>query len=174
MASLFVIQGIDQGARFELDDDTYHIGRDATNTIQLHDQEVSRHHADLRRQGEQYSLTDLGSSNGTYVNSRRVESHELASGDRVQIGKTLLLFTGPSDESAVDLSEKIDIIARDQVGGDQSRIVHSMSQQEGSQLLQAEGDDESPWLARARSNLQVMYRTALARFRPPRRLHRAV
>ncbi len=161
MASLFVIRGNDQGVKLELDTDRIGIGREASNTIQLHDQEVSRQHAELHRTGKKYLLVDLGSSNGTFVNGTRVQEHVLASGDQVQMGSTLMLFTGASDDSA-DLSRKIDIVTQ-QPPGDNSRIVRSMSQAEGSQILKfgAETSD-SPWLARARSNLQVMYRTALA------------
>lgn len=159
--SLFVIQGRDQGTKFELEEGTTSVGRDSANQIQLHDTEVSRRHADLRRQGNSLFVTDLASSNGTYVNGKRIDTHELASGDRLQIGSTLMLFTGPG-ESASDLSDKIDIVSRSQ-GTENSRILRSMPQHEGSQLLSlAPGESDSPWLARARSNLQVMYHTALA------------
>lgn len=162
MPSLFVFRGNNQGLRFELEADALSVGRDAGNDVQLRDTEVSRRHAELRRSGNTFLLTDLGSSNGTYVNGQRVESHELANGDEVQMGCTLMLFTCLADDSAGDLADKIDIIAR-QPPGDRSRIVRSISQAEGSRLL--DGDPSaaaSPWLARARSNLQVMYRTALA------------
>ena len=162
MPSLFVFRGNNQGMRFELEADALTLGREATNDIQLHDTEVSRRHAELKRSDKTFSLTDLGSSNGTYVNGKRIESHLLANGDEVQMGGSMMLYTCLSDESMGDLADKIDIIARHQPG-DRSRIVRSMSQAEGSRIL----DDESagatsPWLARARSNLQVMYRTALA------------
>ncbi|HEX3658258.1 MAG TPA: ATP-binding protein [Pirellulales bacterium] len=164
MPSLFVFRGNDQGVRFELDEETTSLGRDSSNTIQLHDTEVSRRHAQVRRVDKTFSLSDLGSSNGTFVNGQRIDdAHELASGDEVQLGSTQMLFTGSGgDESSGDLAEKIDIITRHQPG-DRSRIVHSISQQEGSRIfdLGAEGT-QSPWLARARSNLQIMYRTALA------------
>src|SRR6185436_2240517 len=56
----------------------------------------------------------------------------------------------------------INIVAH-QDDDDGSRIVHSMHQSEGSEILTPPGDEtSSPWLARARSNLQIMYRTALA------------
>ena len=162
MPSLFVFRGNNQGMRFELEADTLSLGREAGNDIQLHDTEVSRRHAELRRSAKTFKLTDLGSSNGTYVNGKRIESHELANGDEVQMGGSMMLYTCLGDESTGDLADKIDIIARHQPG-DRSRIVRSMSQAEGSRIL----DDDSagaasPWLARARSNLQVMYRTALA------------
>lgn len=160
MPSLFVIRGNDQGVKRELDGEALRIGREASNSFQLHDQEVSRHHAEVKRDGRTFTLVDLESSNGTFVNGQRVTRQELASGDQVQLGSTLMLFTGVSDESA-NLSGKIDIVP--QQTGDKSRIVRSMSESEGSQILKLGSEEgDSPWLARARSNLQVMYRTALA------------
>ncbi len=109
-----------------------------------------------------YTLTDLGSSNGTFVNGKRVDTHELVSGDELQLGSTQMLFTGGGEAVNSDLAEKIDIITRQQPG-DRSRIVHSISQEEGSRIFDLESEGtQSPWLARARSNLQIMYRTALA------------
>ncbi|HVX62787.1 MAG TPA: ATP-binding protein [Pirellulales bacterium] len=162
MPSLFVFRGNNQGMRFELEADVLSLGREAGNDVQLHDTEVSRRHAELRRSDKTFTLTDQGSSNGTYVNGQRIQSHQLVNGDEVQMGGTVMLYTCLGDESTGDLADKIDIIAR-RPSGDQSRIVRSMSQAEGSRIL---SDDSavaaSPWLARARSNLQVMYRTALA------------
>ncbi len=159
--SLFVIQGRDQGVKFELEDGTLGLGRDAANFIQLHDTEVSRRHAEIRREGPTVGVTDLGSSNGTYVNGKRVQHQELVSGDRVQIGSTLMLFTG-AGEAASDLSDKVDIVSLQQ-GNEGSRILRSMTQKEGSQLFNPDSAQAaSPWLERARSNLQVMYRTTLA------------
>ena len=148
--------------RFELEGDLLTIGREAGNGIQLHDTEVSRRHAEIRRTGETFTLTDLASSNGTFVNGQAVSSHELANGDELQLGGTVMLYTCLADDSSGDLADKIDIIARQQPG-DQSRIIRSIAEAEGSRILEANtADSGSPWLARARSNLQVMYRTALA------------
>ncbi len=163
--SLFVIQGRDQGTRFDLEpaNPIVSLGRDAGNTIQLHDTEVSRRHAEIRATGEKYSVVDLGSSNGTFLNGRKIQEHELNSGDQVQIGRSFLLFTIPGEHSRDKLDEQVHIVQRP-AGSDDSRIVRSVSQEEGSSLLSPLADDasNSPWLARARSNLQVMYRTALA------------
>lgn len=161
MASLFVIRGNDQGVRFELNGPVLGMGRDSSNAIQLHDNEVSRQHAELRLVDNAYTICDLNSSNGTFVNGRRVRQHRLHSGDQVQVGSTLMLFTGPLQEEE-NLSEKVDI-ASALPTGDESHIVHSMTQQEGSRLFDLQAElPEGSWLARARSNLQVMYRTALA------------
>ena len=93
MQTLFVIQGFDQGQRFELCHDQITVVRDAENTIQLHDDEVSRQHAELRRVERGYQLVDCTSSNGTFINAEPIEQQLLRSGDRVQIGRTLMLYT---------------------------------------------------------------------------------
>jgi signal transduction histidine kinase len=161
--SLYVIKGEDQGALFDVDEGTAALGRDASNAIRLHDTEVSRHHAEIHYDGNVCTVVDLESSNGTYVNGHRIDQkHPLTSSDRLQVGGTVMLFTDPAEKTPEDLSDKVDIVTRG-LTGDGSRIVRSMSQHEGSQLLSLDFEDAaSPWLARARSNLQVMYRTALA------------
>ena len=162
MATLFVIRGIDQGIRFELEGPIYQLGRDSSNAIQIHDSEVSRHHAEIRHRENEFVISDLNSSNGTYVNGRRVEQHKLESGDQVQTGSTLMLFTGTLSDSNLDLAQNVKI-APVQDLSDSSRIVKTITQEEGSQILDYRPDaPQNTWLARARSNLQIMYRTALA------------
>jgi signal transduction histidine kinase/pSer/pThr/pTyr-binding forkhead associated (FHA) protein len=162
VASLFVIRGIDQGTRFELDDPAVCLGRDSSNRVQLHDTEVSRQHAEIVQAEGTIILSDLNSSNGTFVNGRRVQKHRLVSGDQIQVGSTLMLYTGPSEESEEDLAEKVNI-ASPRATEDQSHIVHSVSQQEGSRLFELQpAAMPTSWLARARANLQVIYRAALA------------
>ncbi|MCA9120964.1 MAG: FHA domain-containing protein [Planctomycetaceae bacterium] len=161
MASLFVIQGSDQGRRYDLDDDAVSLGRDNDNSIQLHDSEVSRHHAEVRIDVEGYLLVDLNSSNGSFVNGSQITEHQLENGDRVQLGRTLMIFTGGDGSSSLSLADEVDIVGQSASAAG-SRIIHSMSHEEGSQIVSAFDESDSPWLARARSNLQIMYRTALA------------
>ena len=165
MASLFVIQGRDQGSRFQLEDAVHSIGRTHTHSIRLHDTEVSRNHAELIRKGDAYAVRDLGSSNGTFVNGKVVSEQDLNSGDQVQVGRTLLLYTGFVDDRMEDIAGQVDIVPRngDDVLDDGSRIVATLGQTGGSEWLMPDARNSSnPWLARARSNLQIMYRTALA------------
>jgi two-component system NtrC family sensor kinase len=160
--TLFVIRGIDQGSRFELDGPTIRIGREASNNIQLHDTEVSRHHAEIRRLDDAITISDANSSNGTYVNGQRIKQCRLNSGDQLQMGSTLMLYTAPSEENKEDLAKAVKI-GPTQEEDEGSHIVQAVSQAEGSRVfdIQAEAPQNS-WLARARSNLQIMYRTALA------------
>ena len=53
---------------------------------------VSRNHALLVRRRDGLYIDDLGSLNGTYVNRRRIESHRLADGDEIQVGKYKLSY----------------------------------------------------------------------------------
>jgi two-component system, NtrC family, sensor kinase len=160
--TLFVIRGVDQGSRFELSEPIVRLGRDPASTIPLHDTEVSRHHAEIRQIDGEYALSDLNSSNGTFVNGQRVRHHQLVSGDQLQLGSTLMLYTGPAEETQEDLAEAVSIGSPAEVA-DRSRIVRSVTQQEGSRIFDFESElPQNSWLARARSNLQVMYRTALA------------
>ena len=68
------------------------IGRSPECDVFLDDVTVSRRHAELLQDGEKYSIRDLGSLNGTFVNRKRVESAELHDDDEVQIGKYRLTF----------------------------------------------------------------------------------
>ena len=53
---------------------------------------VSRHHAEFAREGGGFSVRDVGSLNGTYVNRQRIDQAGLSGGDEVQIGKFRLVF----------------------------------------------------------------------------------
>ena len=138
MPSLFVIQGRDQGKRFELQDRVLGVGRDASNRVRLHDTEVSRRHAEIRQATDGYRWVDLGSSNGSFVNHVRVQQQGLRSGDRVQIGRTLMIYTDAADTHTSSRHGEVDIVAPSEASKP-SRIIKSVSQEEGSQLLHAEG-----------------------------------
>ena len=68
------------------------IGRSPECDVFLDDVTVSRRHAELLGEGETFSIRDLGSLNGTYVNRKRIESVVLEDDDEVQIGKYRLTF----------------------------------------------------------------------------------
>jgi pSer/pThr/pTyr-binding forkhead associated (FHA) protein len=69
---LSIRQGPRPNLVFELDADSYIIGREAGNEIVIEDPQVSRRHAQLTRQGTSYLVEDIGSTNGTYVNGKRL------------------------------------------------------------------------------------------------------
>jgi pSer/pThr/pTyr-binding forkhead associated (FHA) protein len=89
---LIVRRGPNAGSKFFLDSDTTQVGRHPESDIFLDDVTVSRRHAEIRRSPGGFSLHDVGSLNGTYVNRERVEGAELRSGDEIQIGKFKLVF----------------------------------------------------------------------------------
>lgn len=97
---LVVVRGPNAGARFLLDRDRTVIGRHPDCEIFLHDVTVSRRHSEVRRSGNAFTVHDLGSLNGTYVNGERVDERRLESGDEVQVGRFKLLFLGAADESS--------------------------------------------------------------------------
>jgi pSer/pThr/pTyr-binding forkhead associated (FHA) protein len=96
MALLVVRRGPNAGARFLLDHDVTTSGRHPDSDIFLDDVTVSRRHAEFHRGTHGFTVRDVGSLNGTYVNRERVESATLNNGDEVQIGKFRLVFiAGP-------------------------------------------------------------------------------
>ena len=91
-ALLVVRRGPNSGSRFLLDSDTTTAGRHPSSDIFLDDVTVSRRHADFVRTGTGFSVRDVGSLNGTYVNRERIDDAALSGGDEVQIGKYRLIF----------------------------------------------------------------------------------
>ncbi len=77
---------------FYLAKDAVVIGKLPTNDIELQDNTVSRQHCRLQRAGKGFKLSDLNSTNGCYVNGRRVQAKVLEVGDKITIGRTLLSF----------------------------------------------------------------------------------
>ncbi|HET6495608.1 MAG TPA: DUF3662 and FHA domain-containing protein [Thermoleophilia bacterium] len=78
--------------QWELRDVVTVIGRSRRCDIVIDDSNVSRQHAEVRRQEDGYVVRDLGSTNGLRVNRRDVKQSALAHGDRIELGTTELLF----------------------------------------------------------------------------------
>lgn len=91
-ACLVVIYGPDMGRRIPLGFGAFEIGRSSKNDLPLDQDSVSRHHARITRSREGWSVRDLGSTNGTYVNDAAVEERALADGDRIKVGRSILKF----------------------------------------------------------------------------------
>jgi predicted component of type VI protein secretion system len=89
---LIVRRGPQPNQIYELNKDIITLGRDITNDIVINDPEVSRHHCRLTRGGGGYTLEDLGSTNGTFVNGQRLTgARPLAGGDMIGLGETVTL-----------------------------------------------------------------------------------
>jgi pSer/pThr/pTyr-binding forkhead associated (FHA) protein len=90
---LMMHSGPTPGKTFPLEGDVLTIGREAGNAIAINDAEVSRKHAQLVLQGGKYVITDLGSTNGTFVNGQRLTGqHVLQSGEVISLGEQISLL----------------------------------------------------------------------------------
>ena len=162
MASLLVVRGANVGTHYLIREAKQRLGRDSLCEVHLEDSEASRTHAEIEFVDGEYVLRDLSSSNGTFVNGNRVTDHTLRIGDRVQIGKRLMLFRlsfrpfGPADND-------VDIVQN--ANAESSQIVGRIDIEQ--QLLEQTDD----WTAKlqtdkassdAKSHWEIMYRTAIA------------
>jgi pSer/pThr/pTyr-binding forkhead associated (FHA) protein len=91
-AMVVIHRGPSKGARFLIAEDKCSIGRSPESAIFLDDVTVSRAHAQISKSGKGFELVDLGSLNGTYVNTGSVKSVQLKTGDEIQVGKFHLIF----------------------------------------------------------------------------------
>ena len=78
--------------------DSITMGRQEDNTIVIDNLAVSGYHAKIDKLGGEYILTDLQSTNGTFVNDEKVVSHKLSHGDNIVIGKHVILFVATEKE----------------------------------------------------------------------------
>src|SRR5258705_13807917 len=95
-----VLEGIDRGRVYRELEVPVSIGREEGNSLRLNDERVSRFHAKVQIDGDDYILTDLESTNGTRVNGTAVQIRRLRIGDRVGVGRSLLLFGSQQEIAA--------------------------------------------------------------------------
>ena len=91
-ACLVVIYGNELGKRIPLGANAIECGRSIQTDIPLDDDAVSRRHARIAWTGSSYIVTDLGSTNGTYVNDVTVREKSLNDGDQIEIGRSIFKF----------------------------------------------------------------------------------
>ncbi len=156
MPTLHVLQGPDKGRTYETPDEPALIGRSAEH-IQLTDDSTSRRHAEIRPNNGSWYLADLNSSNGTFLNGRRIVSPTpIKHGDQIKVGSTLLVFNGKEkgngharDEDSRDL---IDLdVSSNSVG---ASILSAVNTAQESVILQ------SPETADAVAAWNVVYQIA--------------
>ena len=100
-AYLVAVSGAQAGKQFPLTDAPCSFGRNPDNAIVVASARASRRHAEIRREGGDFILYDLGSANGTLVNGQRIAApHRLRSGDLIEIGDETFRFEQP--QPAVD------------------------------------------------------------------------
>ena len=95
-----ILEGIDKGRIFRELTTPVSIGREEGNSLRLNDERVSRFHAKIQFDNGEIILTDLESTNGTRVNGNIVQIRRLRPGDRVGVGRSLLLFGSEQEINA--------------------------------------------------------------------------
>lgn len=83
------------------------IGRGADAQVKIHDPKVSRIHCGLSQVKQQIFLTDLESSNGTYLNGKPILQSVVSEGDEIRVGSTVLVVLNTANEAvlAIDVKE---------------------------------------------------------------------
>ena len=152
---LISISGPEQGGVFNLISEDMPIGREGSNAIIIQDPLLSRRHCRITKDGEQFTLRDLGSANGTFVNGVPVKERVLLHRDVIKVGDSSLLFLchedddeNPTASDTVELDDDHLIT--------QSTIV--LPQGEGFYL---NAKKVLPMTARTARNLQAILRIAL-------------
>lgn len=164
-ATLLVIQGVEQGARFEIGEEDVGLGRGLQNAVRVHDTEVSRMHARLQYASGKYLLVDENSSNGTYVNGQAIRQRELKNGDQVQIGRTVMLFSQAEAKDDSDVADRIDLLGQHDPE-DRSSIVGATTPQVTQPLATLAAENVPEAVSQTVANLQVLYRIAEEAVRP--------
>jgi transcriptional regulator with GAF, ATPase, and Fis domain len=91
-AKLVLLAGPRCGETFSIESAETIIGRDAATHLSIPDHLMSRRHCAVASDAGRFTIRDLGSSNGTYVNGMSIRERELAHGDRIRAGDSVLLF----------------------------------------------------------------------------------
>lgn len=106
-ARLVVLRGDRTGRQHVIDSDRVVIGRALDCELRFDLAQLSRHHAAVHREGKVYSVEDLGSSNGTFVNGRPAKARTaIAVGDKIQLGTGLVLQLALHDAVHEELSQR--------------------------------------------------------------------
>jgi len=116
--SFQVIDGVDKGRTFLDLELPVTIGREEGNAVRLNDDRVSRFHAKIQEDHDELVLTDLDSTNGTRVNGEPIQLRLLRVGDRINVGRSTLVF-GTLEEIAEE-ARRLDVdVGRQTVASDE-------------------------------------------------------
>ena len=118
MAKLVAQSGPTAGREYPLTQDLVILGRQSTCDVQIVDNNASRAHCQVRRDGRLFSLVDLGSRNGTQLNGKKINERLLFFGDRIRVGEVEFLFVKePGDIELKDLLTKYELHEKIGEGG---------------------------------------------------------
>jgi pSer/pThr/pTyr-binding forkhead associated (FHA) protein len=98
MVMLRVVEGEEKGKGYPISKVPASLGRDSLCDISISDTRMSRQHAMIFFYAPNFFLKDLGSTNGTFVNDKRIKQAEIKNGDQVKVGGTRLEFIVSSTE----------------------------------------------------------------------------
>jgi Nif-specific regulatory protein len=104
---LLAISGPLKGALFRLSNEEVTIGRHSSNQLSIGDLPVSRRHCVIERKDGQYTIRDLDSNNGTFVNRERISEHVLADGDEIGIGNTIFRFVAQEPTERIEVAVSV-------------------------------------------------------------------
>ncbi len=115
---LIVIAGTNIGKLYNLKADELVAGRSQDSDIWIEDNTISRKHFKIKREGKEYTIQDLNSTNGTYVNSRRVTTSGLKAGDKIQISNdTIMQFDFFDENRRISEQKRYEMGVKDPVTG---------------------------------------------------------
>ncbi len=103
--SLVMVKSDGSSREIKLDRETATLGRDEACRIRIPLNAISRRHCEVRVDGDGVTVADLGSSNGTYVNSKRVRQADLAPGDLLCIGPVVFVVRIDGHPRAIDAKD---------------------------------------------------------------------
>ena len=133
---LILLSGGAKGAVYSLTEPRIGLGRDAQNTIRLEGASISRYHAVLHRTNGEYTIRDLHSSNGTFLNDQPVQEAHLKPGDRFRLGETEMSYEA-ANEPTVTASPVASLPAPAEEFADLRRQLAAVEQQLATAVQQA-------------------------------------
>src|SRR5437667_6592496 len=134
MVTFQVLDGVDRGKVFRNLMPPVTIGREEGNILRLNDERVSRFHAKVQQDNSDIILTDLESTNGTRVNGNVVQIRRLRPGDRIHLGRSLLLYG--SDQEIAARMATLSGVSTPAAGGSATSVpatvhAHTLASQSG-------------------------------------------
>jgi len=113
---LVIVQGKDVGKLYHLDSDEMVAGRSNDCDLWIEDNTISRKHFKVKKQGPECSIQDLNSTNGTYLNNKRIKTEVLNPGDKIQISKdTIMQFDFFDEDRKVSEQKRYEMGVKDPV-----------------------------------------------------------